>query len=223
VKNTAGDRSEYSCRESNGGYFCSAEMLVGSFWASANLVQPLPVKALAADAAMQQILVKTATEIRAAGSAKPAWISPSLTGLQFCTDPKNTATLRMIFGTSDITLSPRPVRAFSAYSIAQNVKPWAGCTWATASGYPTIAISLLAGGSWAFPGFVPIQPGDFVIGAYAHTTIPGASPAYISNGDGRSEAHLVVGTTVIHVLVSDLGATKNTQALAKFAAARAAD
>jgi hypothetical protein len=80
-----------------------------------------------------------------------------------------------------------------------------------------VSFELLAGGSWAFPGFAPVAAGDDVVQSYLPVTVAGASSALLGVGEGQAEAYLAVGTTAAFVSMPDSGAAHDLTVLAAFA------
>jgi hypothetical protein len=199
---------------------CDAEMLISNYWVSIQVSTVNGLSRPQLTAGLAKAMIDVAARLATAGPAPMKWVAPAATPPGFCTDSTSTASVQSIVGDRKLVaypMGPSNVYASTIGLVGRDAR----CMWSDPQG-GAVDIELLAGGSWVFPGFAPIAPGDSIIRSYAPMTVPGASSAVMGSGEGSCEAYLAVGTTAVEISMNDLGATRNIAALAAFAKAIAA-
>lgn len=227
TENVAGDESGFWCAtdldalgEDGPSLICDAEMLVGDYWVSIEIGNVSGFTRAQLTAGLATAMSDIATRLVAAGPAPAQWVAPATTPPGFCTDSNNTASVRTILG--DQTLAAYPAEGRSVYAATIGLLGRdAYCSW-TSPTYGSLDVELLAGGSWVFPGFAPVAPGDSIVQSYAPVTVAGVSSALMGCAEGGCEAFLAVGTTMVQIDMDDLGRAKDLAVLAAFAKAIAA-
>jgi len=226
TENVAGDQSGYWCADNLDALgadsnlpICEADMLVGNYWVSLTVNTVAGLTRLQLTSGLASAMTEIARKLMAAGDAAAQWTPPATTPPAFCQDTNSTSQVRSITG--DPSLAPQAPSALAVFpSTIGLVGVEARCDWIGTTG--GIDIDLLAGGSWAFPGFTPVAPGDLVIqGPYASASIPGTTAALLACDSDSCNAYLEIGTTVAHINTSVGLAASKTQ-LAAFAGAIAA-
>jgi hypothetical protein len=136
--NTAGTESEYG-GGIEGGLKCSGNMLVGSYWVSATLVNISSVDTATYGARMNQILGTVATAL---ANAKPAaaWNPPAPTLPSICTSPTTIGTVETARGANGLVAFSPVTSPFDAGYLAD-----------LNSNDPSAVIEVLRGGAWAVP------------------------------------------------------------------------
>jgi hypothetical protein len=237
VENSAGDRSGYWCvtdvSQNSGGLGpdCRAEMLLGSYWVSIRLNEANPVAEAGASATMRSALGTVATKLRAAGHAKRAWIGSPAKAPAFCTSSASTTQVQTIFTDPGLTIvRDNNVVTPGAFQVPQFAETYSTCSWQETSGnvgHGIIYVSLLAGASWAFPGFKPTEPSDSITAdsSYQPIAVAGASfaqetcPLVRETGGTACDAYLLTGGTVVQVLFDGAAVTQNEAILSKLVTA----
>ena len=222
VENTAGTKSGYRCGSSPAAdaaveiFGCQAQMLVLSYWVSVYISAVAPSTTSTVIAGTQAILEALARQLIAAGEpCTAAWVSPTTATPAFCAGPTAAAAVEKAVQGSDFAPSPTPKPRVDAYSVALDGRA-VSCTF-TSITRGTIDIELLAGGSWAFPGFHPAGLFDDIVQTFAPATVPGATGVELGCNEGGCETYFSIGTTAAFVSFPDFGAAKNVTVLAALA------
>jgi hypothetical protein len=221
--NTAGDKSEYSCSV-EGDTQCNANMLVGTYWATAylqNLGNAIPQATANANI---QLVLKTIATALAGKTAGPAWIPPGAGLPSFCSDSGSTAKVNTALGANDFGPTGEDQQVSDATAYTQTVGTYGQCTWASANNtgkFTYLSMALLKGGAWVLPQLAgEHDPQAYMLGAYTATTIPGATAAVSSCSVGAQECNvmLTIGSTLVYVQLDDPSAAEVTAALTKIVA-----
>jgi hypothetical protein len=227
TENVAGDQSGYWCGmdvDALGADYnlpiCDAEMLISNYWVSIQVSTVNGLSRPQLTAGLAKAMIDVAARLATAGPAPMQWVAPAATPPGFCTDSTSTASVQTIVGDRKLVAYPMGPSDVYASTIGL-VGRAARCMWSDPQG-GEVDIDLLAGGSWAFPGFAPIAPGDSIIRSYAPMTVPGVSSALVGCAGGGCDAYLVVGSTAVEINYNDPGAARNPALLAALAAAIAA-
>lgn len=224
TENIAGDQSGFWCAnevDALGADFslpiCDGELLVSGYWVGVQVDTVNGLTRAQLVAAVPAAMRDIANRLKAAGDAPAQWIAPATTPPGFCAASASTAVVRSVFGDSTLTAAPAPMPGITASAIGL-VGPYAACTW-NSSSYGYLQISLLAGGSWAFPSFAPVPIGDsvFVAQDYLTLTVAGASSAKVACVSGACDAFLAVGSTAVEVEFKDPGVARRSSVLAAIA------
>lgn len=230
TRNIAGDQSGFWCANDVDALgadanlpICDGELLVSGYWVGLEvdtvngLSRPQLVESV--PAAMKAI----ASRLEAAGTAPAQWVAPATTPPDFCTAPTSTAAVRSIFGDSTLGASKAAPFSTTASTIGL-VGPYAACNWRSkTNGY--VQVKVLAGGSWAFPAFVPIPTGDsgYTEKDFSTLTVAGTTSAKAACVDGGCDAFLAVGSSAVEVAFNDPGVARRATTLAAFAKAMTED
>jgi hypothetical protein len=224
----AGDESKFWCQSfGSNATECSAQMLVGTYWASVTLSlgnpnSTEPATVSVASKRMQKVLTNVADRLAAAPAPVPRWVAPATTPPAFCTEPSSTAKVRSSFAVPGYVLQKQTDPDVDAGSLA-TVGTTAVCGWSDSKGKAgALEIVLLAGGSWVNPGFTPKPFADGFVRSFSPVTIANASSASLGCGSDFCDAYLTIGTSLVRVDFGDMGKTKDTAALGSLAAAIAA-
>jgi hypothetical protein len=227
TENVAGDQSGYWCATDpdilgadQPSLTCDAEMLVGDYWVGINLGNVSGRTGTQLMEGLATALKHIASALNTAGAPKTIlWRSPETIPPAFCSDSASTATVRAIMGAPSLAVYPAGKWSVSASRIGLDGRH-AVCYW-TSPTAGSVDVELLAGGSWAIPGFKPVL-GDSVVQSVSPVTVPGAASALLGCDSGSCSAFLAVGPTAVELDFDDLGASKDIPALTAFAKAIAA-
>jgi hypothetical protein len=226
--NTAGDQSGYWCHSVDSTEtYCTAQMLVGTFWATVNLsvADPSgakPIMDSTVASRMQTVLTAVAGKLAASPKPVPQWVAPATTPPAFCGVGASTAKVRSIFAVPGYSPEPAATPYIDAGSVA-TIGRTQSCSWSDShKKASTLDIELLAGGSWVYPAFHTTAYADGLVSTFSPTSVAGAMYADLGCDQGFCESSFAVGTTLVHIDFADLGTAKNKAALGQLAAAIAA-
>jgi hypothetical protein len=222
VTNTVGTESGYRCGsapefDGDGESFgCDAQMLVSSYWVSVYVSGVAPSTTATVTSGTESILTAVAERLRTAGEPRTtAWVPSTTSTPNFCASSSAAAAVNTAMGVSDFAPAPAPTPPVDAGSVALDGRD-DSCTFTSAT-RGAVNIQLLAGGSWAFPGFHPVGLPDDVVQTFASASVPGVTGLELGCSQGDCEAYFAVGSTAAFVSFSDLGPAKNTAAIAALA------
>jgi hypothetical protein len=216
ASNTAGTKSEYQCDIAGDGYYCSANMLVGTTWVSAYLQNEAgpTITQTAASGRMQQALSGIAKTISAAPKELPAWTGSSAPAPAYCDASASTGQVRSTFSDSGLALAPADASAdySDAHLAGSSVNTPVTCEWLDKSGR-FVSVSVLKSGAWAFPGLLAHLPTAEYVGKYAPVSISGADSALYACGAQECDFLLAVGSNAIDIWFDDQGTAKDKAAV----------
>ncbi len=223
TSNTAGDKSVYGC-DVESAINCVANMLVGSYWVTANILElnnPSATPAIATTR-IQQVLTTVATALTTAKAA-PAWNPPGAALPGFCAAAGSTAQVNAALGVNDFTVLGEDDGPADAASYTQLPNVYSQCAWQTDdSSGDFVSVALLKGGGWVLPSLPgKLNTRAYMLGAYAPMTIQGATSAAgnCSSDADECEAAVSIGTLLVVIDMDDHSDAQATAALAKLVAA----
>jgi hypothetical protein len=227
TENVAGDESGFWCATNLDilgsdapSLTCDAEMLVDDYWVSIEIGDVSGITRAQLTDGLTASLRHIASGLHTFGAPKTiAWRPPETTPPAFCSDSASTATVRAIMGAPSLAVYPTGTWSIYASRIGLDGRH-ALCYW-TSQTAGSVDVELLAGGSWAIPGFKPVF-GDSIVQSVSPATVPGATSALLGCDSGSCSAFLAVGPTAVMLDFDDLGAAKDIPALSAFAKAIAA-
>jgi hypothetical protein len=225
TSNTAGDKSVYGCVVESA-ISCVGNMVVGSYWVTANILElsnPSATPAIA-NSRIQQVLTTVATALKTA-KAGPAWTPPGAALPGFCSAAGSTAQVNTALGVSDFALVGEDEGTADAASYTQLPGVYSQCTWQSAGGaspFTYAAIAMLRGGAWVLPSLPgKLNTRAYMLGAYTAMTIPGATAAAGNCSTDADEClvALTIGSVLVVVNMDDPSTAQSTAALTKLVAA----
>ena len=223
--NTAGDKSVYGCIV-QGDLDCVSNMLVGSYWVTANIqvLSGSSATLAAANARIQQVLTTVASALGAA-KAGPAWNPPGAALPGFCSAAGSTAQVNTALGVTDFTVAGEDQASADAASYTQLPGVYTQCTWQSAGGtsaFTYASIAMLRGGAWVLPSLPgQLNSRAYMLGAYTAMAIPGATSAAGNCSTAANECLVAVsiGSLLVVISIDDPSTAQSTAALTKLVAA----
>jgi hypothetical protein len=225
VTNMAGDQSVSGCDGEGGSLSCTGNMLVGSYWVTANLqdIGATSIPAATASSRIQQVLTTVATALKNT-TAGPAWNPPGPPLPTFCSTDASTAKVNTALGVTDFAPVGEDEAETDAASYTQLPGVYTQCVWGSGSNseqFTYLSVAMLKGGAWVLPE-LPGQQNtrSYMLGAYTSMTVPGATSAAgaCDTGADECEVALSIGSLLVVVGMDDPSTAQSSAALAAIVA-----
>jgi hypothetical protein len=223
--NTAGDQSVSGCA-GGGSLSCMGNMLVGTYWVTANLqdIVTTSMPQATATARIQHVLTMVAAVLKNTKAGK-AWTPRGGALPGFCSAAGSTAQVNSAVGASDFAAVGEDAGEADAASYTQKPGVYTQCTWGSASSpgpFSYVSIGMLRGGAWVLPQL----PGEtntksYMLAAYTSITIPGATSAAgnCSVAADQCEVAVAIGSLLVVIGTDDPSDAQSMAVLATIVAA----
>ena len=194
---TAGTKSAYTCTEESGQFQCTADLLVGTTWASFFLQNEdgSTVTSTLLTSRVKGMLDSLAGQITAAPPALAAWVAPASASPSFCTSTGRTAVVRTIFANPALKQSVYQGGGGAQDAQYGPVSKYVGdCTWENGThDDQSLEIQSLQGGAWALPVIAAAQPyTDYLGTKFAPVTVTGADSAVLGCGGPSNQCDALI-------------------------------
>ena len=194
---TAGTKSQYTCTDESGQFQCSADLLVGTTWASFALqnIDGSSVTSTLLTSRVKGILDSLAGQLTAAPAALPAWTAPASASPTFCTTAGRTAIVRTIFANPALKESVYQGGGGAQDALLGPVSKYVGdCTWENGThDEQSLEIQSLQGGAWAIPIIATAQPStDYLDTKFLPVTVAGADSAVLGCGGPDNDCDALI-------------------------------